>query len=263
MKHFVAAAVLTFGASTAHADIEQITLETLVHAQSLESLSLSIIAPPGADSELKYLFSANTNNGSFAWQAAAGQTYNGLSYSMSGQGSFDALTQTFTWSASGLLGAEHWEHTGQAQWVGDPTASITGNVSIGGKPKGMFSGTVDIDSLGHSSGTGSFTPAGGSPGSGYEVTDFVRRDLPWTITWHGHPAELEITHSEWLSFHNDDGMFLGTSTTNIVAVPEPATWIMMYAGIAVLLGCRNAGKRMPPLGFPMSTDAFDGAERET
>jgi hypothetical protein len=237
MKHMIAATLLALGTSTANADIPLLTIETLMHAQAEEALALSIVAPTSATTALQYSFSANTNDGSFAYQALAGQTYNGLSYSLSGQGSFNPGTQTYTWSASGMLGAQAWAQTGQAQWVGDPTASISGNVSLNDEVIGTFSGTVEVDGVGNSSGTGTFTPKGGSPGT-YNVTDKVPGGTgqPWTLIWEGHPAQFQPVHAAWVTASSDGGIYQGTSTMTLVAVPEPSAWIMVGVGMLVLLG---------------------------
>lgn len=248
MKQILAATLLALGSSVSNASIELITIETLMHAQAEEALALSLVAPTSVTTDLQYSFSVDTNTGSFAYQTLPGQTYNGLSYDLNAQGSFDASTQTYIWSASGMLGSQTWAQTGQAQWVGDPTATISGNVSLNGNVIGTFSGTVDVDGTGASSGQGTFTPTGGTP-STYDVTDRVpASDQPWTLIWNGHPAQFVPVKAVWLQERVTGGLFKGTSTMTIAAIPEPSTWVLLGVSLLVLFGLARGERPVSAVG---------------
>lgn len=234
MKHVMTATMLALGATTAHSSVNTLAIETLMHAQAQEALALSALAPPAAQATLQYQFRVDTNSGAFSYEALPDQTYDGQSYNLSATGSLDANTQAYTWSATGMLGSQAWSQSGQAQWVGDPTATVSGSVSLGGTVVGTFSGKVDVDAMGHSSGTGTFTPTGGSPGV-YDVTDYVPAgSQPWTLIWSGHPAQFVPASAQWVVNNQSGGVLEGTSTVTVAAVPEPATWALMLISLPLL-----------------------------
>lgn len=239
MKKIFAVAVLSLGSSVSYASIEFLTIETLMHAQAQEALALSIVVPTPITQTLQYDFSVDTVNGLFGYQSLPGQSYGGMSYSLSGQGSLDSNTQTYTWLASGMLGSQTWSQTGQAHWVGDPTADVSGVVSLNGDVVGTFSGIVEFDdgSL-KSTGHGTFTPTGGSPGK-YDVTDLIAGGGgPWTLKWNKHLGQFVPVSSVWLFFDEGDGIFQGTSTVTIAAVPEPSSFALVGVSLIALLSCR-------------------------
>ena len=241
MKHVMTATMLTLGATAAHASVNALAIETLMHAQAQEALALSIVASPATQATLQYQFLVDTNSGAFSYQALPGQTYDGQSYSLSAAGSLDTNTQTYMWSATGMLGSRAWSQSGQAQWVGDPTATVSGNVSLGGSVVGTFSGDLEVDAMGHSSGQGTFTPTGGSPGV-YNVTDYVPGgSQPWTLIWSGHPAQFVPASAEWVVTNQSGCLYQGTSTVTVAAVPEPATWALMLISLPLLWAARGRG----------------------
>lgn len=247
MKLAIAATLLSLGASVAHAGIELITVETLMHAQAQEALALSIVAPASITRTLQYNFSVDSNTGLFDYQALSGQTYNGLNYSLSSQGTFDADTQTFTWVGSGMLGSQTWSQAGQAQWVGDPTATLSGSVSLGGNVIGTFSGTVVVNGR-FSEGQGTFTPTGGNP-STYNVTDVwpSEFDQPWTLRWNDHEAQLTAASIVFILANENDGILQGTSTVTVTAVPEPSSFPLIGVCLLALLVQRAKTCALPNL----------------
>lgn len=246
MKNVIAAACLAAGASVAHASMELISIESLMHAQANEALALfNAVAPLGTTS-LGFTFSVDVATGSFSYHALPGQSYNGLAYALDGAGSFDASTQTYSWQSSGSLGADAWSQQGHAPWVGDPTADISGSVSLGGKVIGSLTGTVDIDAAGHSAGTVSFTPTGGTPSS-YTVTDFVPGSKqPWTLIWRGQPAQFTPVAATWVVDDTIASVYSGHSEMTITPVPEPASWMLNSIGLAILIS-RAKRHASPPL----------------
>jgi hypothetical protein len=246
MKQVVmAAAVMAFAAGSAYSDVPLLSIETLMHAEAQDALALAILYPDFSGNELNYSFIVNTNDGSFSYGTLPGQTYNGLSFIMSALGTYDSSTQTFLWTESGFLGGDAWTLEGRAQWSGDPVAAVKGTVSLNGTVIGTASGNLDIDGQGHSSGTLTFTPTGGSPGV-YTVTDFVPSDpaVPWTLRWNGHTGQFVALSAKWQQQGNNAGLVLGSS--RIVAVPESDTWALMllgFTGVGLALRSRSVPVR--------------------
>lgn len=237
----IAAAAMMFAAGSAHSSVPLLSIETLMHAEAEDALALAVLYPDFKPNALNYSFSVDTNDGSFSYNVLPGQTYNGLNFSLAGTGTYDSSTETFSWTASGLLGTDVWAEQGQAQWTGDPVAAVNGTVSLNGTVIGTASGNLDVDGFGHSSGTVTFTPTGGSPGQ-YSVTDFVPSDptIPWTLRWNGHVAQFATLSATWQPVAEEAGVIRGFS--NVVAVPETDTWALMllgFAGVGLALRARS------------------------
>lgn len=238
---------LTVLPSPAHADLSILSIETLMHAQSQSAAALAIAYPSFQPNVLNYDFYVNTNDGSFSYDIVAGQTYNGLDYSLSGAGAYDIGTNSFTWSASGSLGTDTWNEQGYALWVGDPTATVTGTVSVNGQVIGAATGTLAVDGQGHSSGTVTYTPTGGSPGQ-YTITDYVPGNpgAPWTLKWRGKTGQFVPLSAKWVTESEGAGVIRGSST--IAAAPEPSTWALMLLGF-MGLGLALRGRPALRLGI--------------
>lgn len=236
MKHIISAALLAVGTTVAHADVKLLTIETLMHAQGNDVLALSLVFPTPVTETLQYSYTVNTNDGSFAYQTLAGQTYSGLAYSLAGTGMLDANTQTYTWSASGVLGSQTWSHTEQATWVGDPTATISGTVTWAEGGKGTVSGTVEVDEkTGQSSGQVTFTPEGNIDNSGtYNITDLVPANGPWTLQYQNKEGKFIPVEVRFVNHNVTNGIYQGTSIFTVAAVPEAETYAMMLAGLGLL-----------------------------
>ena len=258
MKNAIAATLLALGATVAHADMETKTFETLMHAHALEVFGLSLLEPAQANSTLQYTFTVNPNDGSFSYQALPGQTYNGMSYSINAQGRYDLGTQSYSWSGSGMLGNANLEQDGHAYWldliedpgqinaeVDPPVAGTEAGVKIfslkrDGLRVATYTGT-DVVKDGKSTGSGEFRLATRLVGEKVSMTDTVVGDTKtitiWEEEYEAYPVELSL-----FPILNQDGSYTGTSTVTIAAVPEPATWMLVAAGVFVLFMRRSAGE---------------------
>lgn len=247
MKHIISAALLAVGTTAVHADVKLLTIETFMHAQANDVLALSLVFPTPVTETLQYSYTVNTNDGSFAYQTLAGQTHSGLAYSLAGTGMFDANTQTYTWSASGVLGSQTWSQTAQATWVSDdPTATIrnvairnatiNGTVTWGIGGEGTVSGTVGVTVAGESSGKVTFTPRGGIPQT-FDITDsvpLINPDLPWELRYQDRVGKFIPVKVQFVNHNVTNGIYQGTSIFTVSAVPEAETYAMMLAGLGLL-----------------------------
>jgi hypothetical protein len=201
--------------------------ETLMQAMFNEAAGLDYLSPGLAT--LNYAFVVNTNTGSFSYASLPGQTFEGVAFSVSGMGTYDAISNTYDWTASGYLGPSTWAEQGEMEWTGDPNANVSGSVSLNGTVIGSISGTVDVDGMGHSSGTVAYTPNGGTPNP-MSVTDFVPgAPGPWTFYWNGHDAQVAIS-GEWVETSDSGG--IDTGTASIELCPECGSFFYTLLGWA-------------------------------
>jgi len=206
---------------------------------------------------LQYSFTVNTNDGSFAYQASAGQSYDNRQYSWSGEGLFDNAAQSYTWSAAGMLGSDARSHTGAAQWLQVPAPSATfeevpgpfakeflnGRLFKNDVLQGNFIGEVTVLPDGKSSGSGTLTGTHGGIFP-FDVKDEVPKGAkaPWTLFIGDEP--YKYVQFRWEDVLSDgSGVMQGTSTVIITSIPEPATWGLLAAGMAILVLWRAAAGR--------------------
>ena len=204
--------------------------ETLMQAQLNEAAALDYFVAPDASSILQYNYAVDTSGGGFSYSTLPGQTYDGLSYSVSCAGTYNSSTNTYDWTATGQLGSSSWTEQGESQWTGDPTATITGTVTLGGIVTGTVTGTVEVDGMGHSSGTVTYTPTGGNPMQ-CSITDYVPSSGDWLLTWKGNSAYVPI-QGKWVSNTGGGDTVTGLSSIyqSYTNVPEPSTIVLLGMG---------------------------------
>jgi len=122
----------------ARADVMITGPETLAQAILNEVEGLSGLAGPDLSLNLQYDVAVDTTSGLFSYSTLPGQTYNGLSFSVSGAGTYDSTTTTYDWTASGQLGPDSLLEQGEEQWSGDPSGQISGTIALGGNDANIF-----------------------------------------------------------------------------------------------------------------------------
>ncbi|MGO9114800.1 MAG: hypothetical protein ACLP9L_36755 [Thermoguttaceae bacterium] len=193
-----------------------------MQAQLNEAVALDTMLGPGTSQDLQYNFTVDTSGGSFSYSTLPGQTCAGLSYSVSGLGSYNSSTATYNWTASGQLGSSPWTEQGEEQWTGDdPTATFSGQAAYlnGSSSVVTISGSATVDAMGHS--TGNISVNGG-PASA--MTDFVPSSGPWFVQ--DIPVQLYFVPG-----NTDTIIQRGISTS--APIPEPAS-LIVWTGLAAM-----------------------------
>lgn len=207
------------------ADVSVTSQETLMQAQADEVLALEWLYGTAPGSSLNFNYAVDTSGGSFSWSTLPGQTYNGLSFSVSGTGSYNSSTTTYNWTASGQLGLSPWTEQGEAQWTGDPTANLNGTYTDADTGENVVvAGTVTVDATGHSSGNVTLNGVGNTP-----ITDFIGTDI--TTIRIGYDPDFPSyvpVNGTWTPADQSGDMTL---------VPEPSGLALLGLGVVSLVTC--------------------------
>jgi hypothetical protein len=233
----VLAVLFVFG--FAHAELTIITPETLMQAQTADVLALETYAGIDFSTELQSTYTLDTGNGSFSYSLVPGQTYLGQPFSLSGSGTYDATTTTFSWADSGEFGSAAWSGSGQMQWTGDDPSSFTNiSVTIAGV-RCLISGTNNTTPI-----RGSNPPAGTSTGQ----INILPQGSATTLTY-----DTTDTYSNGTYFVKITSTIPGTggtiswqvgkSVATFTPVPAPAAILLLGPSLVGLAATRRRFKK--------------------
>jgi hypothetical protein len=229
--------------------------ETMMETESFNELILYSVLGADTSSTLHYSSFTDPSTNSFSYMTLPGQTYDGVSVSLSGSGEFDQNTGVYSYNTAGLIGSDVWSGSGTLQWVGDPTATPCFNVTLGGKVYRVCA-TLEVDGTGDSTGTYTFTGPDGKVYGPYNGSDHLTTG-GWfhSITVPKNPVTPDGSVNVIASIGNIPGLHpvggggfdgggVGSFQSGASPVPEPSSAVMLGLGGVFLMTSRLLARRL-------------------
>ncbi len=242
----------SFGVTASSLGGPTYTLETMMNTQLMEQLLIESANTWNVSDTVSYSYSYNNSTGAFSFSTDPGQSIGGLSFSSSTSATYDATQSTWTYSASGLIGANMFQITGDANITGDPLVSIYGDYTDSSGKLHVLLAKVEITypdpkDRDHFVSKGTITGEVGVENSNLEgksITDKGERVPPfglekWMISMDFAPQNgpptiwAPVDHGSGHRSMVNPNQVQGQFTQQVV--PEPSSLILFASAIPVLI----------------------------
>lgn len=235
---------ILLGSSAVAGPVVTEVLETMMGAQANEALFIGQTF--GVDNAATLHFSSDLDPlaRTFSYATLVNQSYLGQTLALSTTGHYDTTLLKYDWTSTGSLGNQAWNSVGSVEWVGDPTGTVSTDVTIGNVTVNVR-GTVTWDQgpvNATSTGTYTFASSGGTQWGPFNGRD--RFDIP-TGEW-VHTVEVgkgRFTPDGILTFAagflaQGGGGGAGRFDLAIRGVPEPSALGLVLLALAAAAASR-------------------------
>jgi len=211
----------------------QLMMQTAVN----DGIFIYTLFGPDRTSPMAFTSTVDAVANTFSYSINSGVTYQGMSITLSGSGSFDAITGILTTSSSGTLGSTSWTTSGTESMtavVGGYSGSLDANVFEHLVKEGDIHETGMDTHAGQSNWTGYLTDANGNkiPNSGFTEQDFYN---PLTGKWDKLADEPDPGFLVRANGYSPIAGGSGTFTMTVETVPEPTSLSLLCCGCCGLL----------------------------
>ncbi|MBX7132438.1 MAG: PEP-CTERM sorting domain-containing protein [Fimbriimonadaceae bacterium] len=239
-SYLVALGFFTALSSNAQMASDERLLEVVKDVQGQHSMVLGRYFGSDSNTVLNFNMVADPTSNAFGFQSAPGQTYQGLAFSMTCAGQFDAASDQWNWSSTSTLGADMWTQDGSSFFdpVGPDNLHTNSIANMAGKPKpDEHSGTVWN---GPFSTTWTYhTRDGVIIGSSISF-DFRIRLSQGRFDWRHNTPLVDVDHTFGTLANGTWDSTTGAGNFNMQVVPEPASMACLGLGaLAMIRRCRR------------------------
>jgi len=244
-------------ASAGPSNFGDLTLETMMEAQSQDQLLLQAALPWKLTDIVNYTYAFDTSTGAFSFSTNPGQSIAGLPFSFSTTATLDAPNGTWSWSGSGLEGGTSFQITGDGsvQMMTGRAAGQATNEDIKGKyvddDGTEYDAAANVEITDTKNGKTSFGTGSVRKSDGTLLKKGTVRDTNTNNAWNIYfitetppsPPDIKSQLDSGSIFQNGPTEFQGFFAQTVI--PEPSAWTLILLGFgtvgAGLRRCRLAG----------------------